>query len=104
MTGRGEAVLRVTGGLRTLRSVVDGFSARGERPALVAPGEEGMEIWSFGELAGQVRRLARGLRGVGVEGGDHVALLAANRKEWVVACLAVVSAGGVVVPLDVQLG
>jgi long-chain acyl-CoA synthetase len=33
-----------------------------------------------------------------------LALFAANRMEWVVACLAVISAGGVVVPLDAQLG
>src|SRR5215213_6941758 len=104
MAGRVVVAGRVTGELRTMRSVIDGLSARGEEPALMAAGEEGMEIWSYSELAGQVRRLAGGLREVGVESGDHVALLAANRKEWVVACLAVISAGGVVVPLDVQLG
>src|SRR5215212_9486363 len=104
MAGRGEAVWQVGGGLHTLRSVVDGLSARGERPTLVASGEEGVEIWSYVELAGYVRRLAHGLLGAGVDRGDHVALLAANRKEWVVACLAVISAGAVVVPLDVQLG
>src|SRR5215212_7376477 len=103
MAGRVVVAGRVTGELRTMRSVIDGLSARGEEPALMAAGEEGMEIWSYSELAGQVRRLAGGLREVGVESGDHVALLAANRKEWVVACLAVISAGGVVVPLDVQL-
>jgi len=104
MADRGEAELRVTGELRTLRSVVDGLCAYDDRPALVASGGEGLEIWSYGELAEQVRRLAGGLRGIGVEGGDHVVLLAANRKEWVVACLAVISAGAVVVPLDAQLG
>ena len=34
--------------------------------------------------------------------GDHVPL-AANSKEWVAACLAEISAGAVVVPLDAQL-
>jgi long-subunit acyl-CoA synthetase (AMP-forming)/1-acyl-sn-glycerol-3-phosphate acyltransferase len=48
--------------------------------------------------------LGRGLRVAGVERGDHVALLAANRREWVAACLGVISAGAVVVPLDAQLG
>src|SRR5215211_9039473 len=103
MADRGEMVGRDGGELRTLRSMLDRLSTRDDRPALVAPGEEGLEIWSYGEFAGYVRRLAGGLRGVGVEGGEHVALLAANRKEWVVACLAVISAGAVVVPLDVQL-
>ena len=39
-----------------------------------------------------------------MERGDHLALLASNSREWVLACLAVISAGAVVVPLDVQLG
>ena len=70
----------------------------------MALGEEGVEIWTHGELADRVRRLACGLRRVGVDRGDYVALLAANSKEWVAACLAVISAGAVVVPLDAQLG
>jgi long-chain acyl-CoA synthetase len=105
MADRGEAEWRVTGGGRTLgSSVVDGLSARGERLSLVALGEEGMEIWTYGELADRVLRLACGLRRAGVDRGDYVALLAANSKEWVAACLAVISAGAVVVPLDAQLG
>ena len=104
MVDRGEAALRVTGGVRTLRSVVEGLSARGGRPALVALGEEGVEILSYGELAGRVLGLARGLHAAGVARGDHVALFGGNSGEWVVACLAVISAGAVVVPLDAQLG
>src|SRR5918911_1032954 len=104
MADRGEALWQGTGESRTLRSVVDGLSVRGRRPALVALGEEGVEIWSYGQLAGWVLGLARGLRGAGVECGDPVALLGGNSKEWVAACLAVISAGGVVVPLDAQLG
>ena len=90
--------------LSTLRSVIDGLWAHGERPALVAVGEEGVEIWTYGELAGRVLGLGRGLRVAGVERSDHVALLAANRREWMAACLAVISAGAVVVPLEAQLG
>ena len=104
MLDGGEMVGRDEGELGTLRSVIDGLSAHGGRLALVALGEEGVEIWRYGELAGRVLGLGRGLRGAGVERGDHVALLAANSKEWVVACLAVISAGAVVVPLDAQLG
>jgi long-chain acyl-CoA synthetase len=104
MVDRGEVVGWDEGESGTLRSVVDGLWAHGERPALVAVREEGVEIWTYGELAGLVFDLGRGLRGVGVERGDSVALLAANSKDWVAACLAVISAGAVVVPLDAQLG
>src|SRR5215211_7709862 len=104
MADRGEVAERISGGVGTLRSVVDGLSARGGRPALVTLGEEGVQIWSHAELAGWVLGLARGLREAGVECGDPVALFGSNSKEWVAACLAVISAGGVVVPLDAQLG
>jgi acyl-CoA synthetase (AMP-forming)/AMP-acid ligase II len=81
MADRCEVVGRNEGGLGTLRAVVDRLSAHGGWPALVAVGEEGVEIWTYGELAGRVLGLGRGLRGAGVERGDHVALLAANSKE-----------------------
>ena len=90
--------------LRTLRSLVDALSEHGDHPAVLALHKESIERWSYAELADHVRLLARGLSETGVEHGNHVALLAANRPEWLVACLAVIRAGGVVVPLDVQLG
>jgi long-chain acyl-CoA synthetase len=100
----GDMAGRVTGESGTLRSVIDGFSTFGGRPALVALGDGGVEKWTYGELGGRVGYLARGLRGVGVGRGDHVAILCGNGPGWISACLAVISAGAVVVPLDVQLG
>jgi long-chain acyl-CoA synthetase len=88
----------------TPRSVIDGLLPHGGKSALVAVRDEGVEIWTYGELAGRVLGLGRGLRGAGVNRGDQVALLAANSVEWVAACLAVISVGTVVVPLDAQLG
>ncbi len=66
--------------------------------------KEGAGRWSYAELGDHVRRLAHGLGEKGVSRGDHVALLAGNRPEWIVACLAVIGAGAVIVPLDVRLG
>ena len=40
------------------------------------------------------RRLARGLRALGIGRGDRVALVSENRPEWVIADLAIMSAGG----------
>src|SRR5438874_2265621 len=89
--------------LRTLQAVIDKLPDYGDRPALLALHKDDIERRSYAELADQVRRLARGLAETGIEPGDHVALLAGNRPEWVAACLAVIRAGAVVVPLDVQL-
>ncbi len=90
--------------LRTLGSLVDTLSERGDRPAMLALHKEDAERWTYAGLSGHVRRLASGLVEAGVHRGDHVALLAGNRVEWIVACLAVIGAGAVVVPLDAQIG
>src|SRR5215217_718440 len=90
--------------LRTLRSLIDVLAGHGDQQAVLALQKEGAESWSYGELAEHARRLARGLARVGVSSGDHVALLAANRPEWIVACLAIVGTGAVATPVDVQLG
>jgi long-chain acyl-CoA synthetase len=89
--------------LSTLRSLVDGWSEYGDRPAVLALRKDDMETWSYARLADQVRRLARGLARAEVDKGTPVALLAGSRPEWMVACLAVMDAGGVAVPVDVQL-
>jgi len=48
--------------------------------------------------AAQVEGLARGLRALGLKRGDRVALVSENRPEWMIADLAIISAGGVTVP------
>ncbi|MDY6055980.1 AMP-dependent synthetase/ligase [Micrococcus sp.] len=47
----------------------------------------------------QVRALAKGLIALGIQPGDHVAIAAPTRYEWTLMDLAVLYAGGVVVPL-----
>lgn len=73
-------------------------------PVLLALHKEDTEHWSYADLADHTQRLAWGLVERDVGRGDHVALLAANRPEWIMACLAVIGAGAVVVPLDAQIG
>jgi long-chain acyl-CoA synthetase len=90
--------------LRTLVYLIDVLAERGGRQAVLALQEEGTESWSYGDLAEHARRLAHGLGESGVSRGDPVALLATNRPEWIVACLAVVGSGAVATPVDVQLG
>src|SRR5919199_473936 len=88
--------------LRTLQSLVDTLSEHGDKSVVLALQKEGAQRWSYAELADHVRRLAHGLIDAGIERGTHVALLAGNRPEWIMACLAVMEAGAVIVPLDVQ--
>jgi long-chain acyl-CoA synthetase len=57
----------------------------------------------YRELRKLLAALAAGLVALGLDKGDRVALLSENRPEWGLAYAAVLSAGGVVVPLDPQL-
>ena len=50
-------------------------------------------------LAEEIEALAAGLIGAGVAAGDRVALMSRTRYEWMVADLAILSVGGVTVPI-----
>src|SRR5215210_2568061 len=89
---------------RTLGFLIDVLVEHGDWRAVLALQEEGAESWTYDELAAHVRRLAHGLTRAGVSRGDHVMLFAPSRPEWMVACLAIVGAGAVATPVDVQLG
>ena len=72
-----------------------------DRPALSGKphGSKEWQTLTYGQLAEQVRAFALGLRALGVERGDRVAVLSENRAEWAVADLATLAAGGVIVPV-----
>jgi HIP---CoA ligase len=63
---------------------------------------DGTERWTFGQLAGEVRRCVAAMIASGVEPGDRVSVWAANGRRFVVAALAAVSAGGVLVPISTR--
>ncbi len=50
-------------------------------------------------FAERVRRIARGLRAIGVNRGDHVAILSENRPEWALADYGCLTAGVADVPI-----
>ena len=88
----------------TARWNIDGLlsalTARGRQPAVISFGEGETATWNSATLADKVLALACGLRDAGVSGGDRVALWAPNSPVWIVAAVAVLMAGGVVVPID----
>ena len=71
---------------------------RGERSFLWLKRDGRYRAISWQEAARQVTHLARGLRALGIEPGDRVALVAENRPEWMVADLAIMTAGAITVP------
>ncbi len=53
---------------------------------------------TWADAVAQVTALARGLRGLGIAPGDRVVLVAENRPEWLLADLAIMTAGAITVP------
>ena len=84
---------------RSLPAMFFSEAARqGDRPFLWAKREGCYRSKSWAEVARDVRRLAGGLKSLGIAPGERVALVAENRPEWVLADLAIMSAGAVTVP------
>ncbi len=89
--------------LQTLQALVRDMDRHGDRDAVRALGRDDMVRWSHADLAEQARRLARGLVADGLERGEPVGVCAPNSSGWVIACLAILEAGGVVTPFDTQM-
>ncbi|GAA1501008.1 hypothetical protein GCM10009827_008700 [Dactylosporangium maewongense] len=84
---------------RTLPDLVrSGAEHHRDREAIV----DGPVRLTYAGLAEEVARFAGALAARGVGKGDRVALWAPNSWRWVVAALGVVTAGGVLVPLNTR--
>ena len=67
-------------------------------PQLWAKRDGAWQPLTRAEVAERVRALARGLRQLGLKPGERVVLVAENRPEFVIADLAIMTAGGITVP------
>src|SRR5437763_4836244 len=72
--------------------------AKGAKPFLWAKREGEWRSTSWAEAARQVAALAAGLKRIGLQPGDRVALVSENRPEWLIADLGIMAAGCVTVP------
>jgi long-chain acyl-CoA synthetase len=88
--------------LHTLQALLPRLQEAGERLCLLSVRRDASVRWTYNEVADAIHRLANGLLQAGIGRGEHVVLLASNSPEWLIACMAVISAGAVVVPLDTQ--
>ncbi|HUK07866.1 MAG TPA: AMP-binding protein [Stellaceae bacterium] len=82
---------------RTIPGLVDELAERfADREALVGLGRR----YTYRELRGAIREVARGLHALGVRRGDKVAILMGNRPEWVITALAITTLGAVMVGVN----
>lgn len=107
MTMRGTAWWPATGGGELVDLTLGGLLAeQAERhganlAAVVMDTERGTETrWTYAELLATTGRLARGLIAWGVARGDHVAVMAANRAEWIELEMALARIGAVLVTVN----
>lgn len=75
-----------------------------DRAVMLYPGHVAIDFlgreWTYGELGGEVDRVAAGLQAIGLEKGDRFGLCLPNTPYSVILYYAVLRAGGVVVQLN----
>jgi long-chain acyl-CoA synthetase len=76
----------------------DAASRLGDQPFLWAKHAGTYRPLTWRETAARVSALSRGLRGLGIQHGDRVALISENRPEWLIADFAIVASGAITVP------
>jgi long-chain acyl-CoA synthetase len=57
---------------------------------------------TYGKVLERIKKLARHLKELGIEKGDHVAILGENRPEWGISLFAVSWLGAAAIPLDAR--
>ena len=90
-----------------LKSSVEQFCEREKNspdaPFLRQPFGDQWETYTWGETGQMVRKLAAGLKSMGLKEKAHIGLVSKNCREWVIADLAIAMAGYVSVPFFATL-
>ncbi len=102
--GRGAAAVRLARGSTTYNIAADCLRARPGTTAVIAVEGDDVRRVTFAELDDLSDRIAGGLVALGLRPGDRVVVKLAQSVEMAVAVLAVLRAGGVVVPVSNVLG
>lgn len=69
-----------------------------DKPFLKQPFGDTWEVYTWGEVGQYARKLATGLRSLGLRENAHIGLISKNCREWIIADLAIVMAGYISVP------
>lgn len=86
----------------SLAALADYVRAGGENTAVLHFTRDGVEAWSGERLGECACRLAGGLRQDGLQPGEKVLLFAPASAPFFAAMLAIMRAGGVAAPIDIQ--
>jgi len=85
-----------------VHQIADWAARKPQEPALFDSGADGQVVTTtWAEYWQEVREVGQGLVGLGLEAGQSVAIIGANRKEWLLSQFATMAAGGVPAPIYV---
>lgn len=87
--------------LEQIRRHVD---ERGDQTFLHQPVNRQLKTWTWKQLDSDARKVARGLKDLGLEPGDRVAIFAKNSAEWFITDWAIMMAGMISVPIYATAG
>ncbi|MGC9271031.1 AMP-binding protein [Acidiphilium sp.] len=89
---------------RTLQELRDGWRGHGKHPAIVAMSEDSVERLGYDELFDLSASLAAEISNRKFGGRPVIGIMMPNGIAWVGTFFGAVAAGGVVLPIDTQLG
>jgi long-chain acyl-CoA synthetase len=82
-----------------LQPFLENAEKLGDQPCLQFKKEGNWSALSWKEAAEEARKIAVGLKALGVKKGDRVGLFSSTRPEWTLCDLAILSLGAVTVPI-----
>ncbi len=90
-------------GIKTLPEMIDMVGETySEHIVYRMPRNGQLYTLKYWQLLEYVRRIGRYLRELGLEKGDHIAIVGENRPEWAISYFSVPWIGGISVPLDAR--
>lgn len=89
--------------IRTISEMVESAVENNENNiAFMTPRQGDLYQLTYAQVLDQVKKLAKYLKELGLEKGDHIAILGENRPEWGISFFAVSWIGAVAIPLDAR--
>ncbi len=83
--------------------IFDSAEKHAERTAFWVRSGSELQPMTYAQLVEHIKIVAAGIVKLGLKPGERVGLYATNKPEWAITYLAILAAGGVVVPLDPNL-
>ncbi|MCP4327714.1 MAG: long-chain fatty acid--CoA ligase [Alphaproteobacteria bacterium] len=81
-----------------LSLLLDSVGRLGDRPFLWSKRDGNYSPQSWIEVRDEISNIYRGLKAIGIEPGDRVALVAENQPKWLIADCAIMACGAITVP------